>query len=303
MKVSENGSTKSGSLAGGAEHLRHRCVQRLGLLRQLGPGRRDVLLGAGVDVGQRRHHVAADPSAGEGRVLVGGVVAEREARRRREGPSLVAAERQQRPDDAAAPRSEPEQRPPPGARGEAIEHGLREVGARVAGGDPVEAPGRAERLGGGVAGIARGGLDVAGGEIGALGDELDAELIAEGAGGGLVFAGVGAEAVVQVQGGDALRPNGSDEGGGEAGRVGAAGDHGHARRALGHEAALPHRNGEHRKRLSRSSRHVTPHTVTSRYHSPGRLRAQADRAARACSFVAAVAVRLGAQPQCRLRTT
>ena len=148
---------------------------------------------------QHRHHVAADPRPGKGRVLVGGVVAERQAGGRGELPRLIPAERQQRPDDPPAPRRKAEQRPPPGARGEAVEHGLGEVGARVAGGDPVEAAGGAQRLGGGVAGIAGGGLDVAVREVGSLDGELDAELLAEGACGGLVLAGVGAEPVVEVQ--------------------------------------------------------------------------------------------------------
>ena len=106
---------------------------------------------AGLELAQHRQHLGADPVAGEARVVVGRVVGERQPGGGRELADALALEREQRPDDPAAARRQPEQRPRPGRDGEPVEHRLGEVGAGVAGGDPVGAGAVAQPLGGRVA--------------------------------------------------------------------------------------------------------------------------------------------------------
>ena len=78
------------------------------------------------------------------------------ARRRVSARSSSSSGRTRRPLCAGRPRSARV----PGGDGKAVQHRLGEVGPRVAGGDPVAARARAELLGGGVAGLARRGLEV-----------------------------------------------------------------------------------------------------------------------------------------------
>ena len=134
----------------------------LGLLGELGLGLGDRCLGRGADLVEHGQHLVADPVARVERLVVGRVVAERQPRllgqRARSRAREIA---EQRPDQAAPPRGAA--RAAAGARRgrEAVEHGLGQVGAGVAGGDPVEAALGAQPLGGRVARLARRGLDVA----------------------------------------------------------------------------------------------------------------------------------------------
>ena len=144
-------------------------------------------------------------------------------------------------DDPAVARRQAEQRPRAGRGREAIDDGLGDVGARVAGRDPVGVESIAQPLGRLVAGVAGHGLDVARRQQRALDVEVDPELGAEGARRPLVLVGVLAQPVVEV---DRSHGRGTAERGqrrGGAGRVRPAGDeHDSARAWIQQSSRLDH---------------------------------------------------------------
>ena len=210
--------------AGLAERLQGHALEQLRLLDQLGLRLGDVLLHRPRQLVQHRQHLGADAVAGEDRLLVGLVVGEGEPGGRGKGAHLGPPEPDQWPDQTPAPRRQAAQRADARGCGEAVEDGLGQVGAGVAGGDPVGARAGPQALGGVVARRSRLGLEVALAELRALDVQVDAEQAAERPRRLLARVGRLAQAIVDVQGVDVGSLEGGREAGRRAGRIRAAGD-------------------------------------------------------------------------------
>ena len=182
----------AGARARGLERLEHHPLEQLGLLGELGLGLGDVPLGRGVELAQHRQDLGADPVAREapGRAFVSSSANGRPAAVARRAQSRARSRSSSGRTTRPLLRRQPAERPRPGRDGEPVEHRLGEVGARVAGGDPVAAGAGAEPLGGRVAEVPRGGLEVSVRRgPGALDVEVDPQPRAEVAGDPLVAVG------------------------------------------------------------------------------------------------------------------
>jgi hypothetical protein len=151
---------------------------------------------------------------------------------------LLAGDAEQRADDDPVARRHPEQRPAPGRGREPVEDRLGLIALRVPGRHPRAARGR-ERRRGGVAGVARPGLEVAAGRRRgcALDLDPDPEPRRERPAVRLVALGLLApQPVVDVQRGHRLDPGDPDRDVEQAHGVAPAGDHDDDRRARLEEA-------------------------------------------------------------------
>jgi hypothetical protein len=189
-----------------------------------------------VDRAQRGQELVPDAVAGEGVRGVGGVLAPGQAALAAVGGGLVPGHAQQRPHEAPVAGGHAQQRSPPRRRGQAVEHGLGLVGGRVPGRhrDPPPRRGR-------VADVAGPSLQVAGvvGPARAADRQRDVELRAQRAAVRLVGVAVGAQPVVDVQGGGAAgQPHGEVD---QAGRVAPAGEQHQHGRVGSEQPGRPHR--------------------------------------------------------------
>ena len=170
---------RGGVGAGGGEGLRGDPLERLALLRELLLRLGDHPLRVGTDLREHGQHLASNPIAREHRLHVGGVVAEGEARLGRELTHLLSTERHA----SGVPRTpaRPQAQQGTTARGgrQPVDDGLRQIGAGVAGGHPVESPIRPKPLGCRVAGPTRLRLEVPLAEARSLHDQVEAEPSAE----------------------------------------------------------------------------------------------------------------------------
>ena len=203
-----------GAGSGALERLVGNALQKGRLLRELGTGLGDVPLALGAELCEGRQDLRPDAVASESRIEVRLVVGEGKPGGRGQRPGLFAREREQRADHAPRARAHTQKRPGAGRLGEAVDDGLGDVGARVAGGDPGHAEAGAKALRGEVASGARGSLEVAGPKLltfHALDVEVDPKRGTEAAGGLLVRARGVAQAVVDVDGVKALGPDDRSE--------------------------------------------------------------------------------------------
>ena len=210
---------------------------------------RDRPFRPGTDLAEHRQHLVANPVARVEWLGVGGIVPEGQPRLGHQAARQIAVHGNHRTDDRAAASSEPEQSPATGRGGEPVEHRLGEVGAGVAGGDPIEPSGAPQPLRGRVTSLPGHGLDVSRAQLRPVDLQLDAERRAELHAGFLVAVRVRAQAVVEMQSDHGIPTKRLDQARSRRGRIRPTGDEHDAPGALSDQAALPHRPGQGRQRL------------------------------------------------------